>query len=111
MAFKPFKQIRIDESSAVSPKAFNDAQNNIAIALAQILGKDQLDSAMIKNVSLLPGLNKISHTLNRNIQGWHAIRPREGYAILWEDVVANKSPNLLVYIHSAAACVVDLLVF
>ena len=111
MAFKPFRTIRVDANAQPTSKNINDLQLNIEQSISQVLGNDQLDSVIIKNIQLEPGLNKVSHTLSRNIQGWKVIRPRQGYALLWEDAVGNPSPNLLIYMYSAAACLIDLEVF
>jgi hypothetical protein len=111
MAFHPFKKIRVAPGEPVTDKQINATQDNISEAISQLLGKDQLDSILLKNIVIVPGLNKIAHTLGRPIQGWHAVRPRQGYALLWEDAINNQSPNLYVYIYSAAACQVDLIVF
>ena len=108
MAFKQFRTIKINQGASPTAQNFNDLQQNIDKAVSQVLGKDQLDSVLIPNISIVPGLNKISHTLGRNLQGWTVIRPRQGYALLWEDVLGNPSPNLLIYLYSAAACLIDL---
>lgn len=111
MAFHPFRQIRVPPNETPTDKNINDMQNNIAAAINQLLGKDQLDSTLIKNIQLQPGLNKVPHTLGRPISGWQVVRPRQGYAWLYEDAINNPSPKLLIYIYSAAACTIDLLVF
>lgn len=107
IAFKPFKQIKVPPGANPTAKDINDVQFNIGQALGQLLGKDQLDVAVVQNISLKSGLNKVSHTLGRNLNGWIVVRPRQGYAWLWEDIEGNPSPNLLAYIYSAAPCTVD----
>ena len=111
MAFKQFRTIKVDANAQPTAKNINDLQYNVDKAISQVLGKDQLDSILVKDIVLLPGLNKVSHTLGRTIQGWKVVRPRQGYALLWEDVISNPSPNLLIYMYSAAACLIDLEVF
>jgi len=111
MSFKPFKQIRVPPDQQPTDKNINDLQSNIAGAFSQILGKDNLDRVLLKDISLVPGLNKVPHTLGRPISGWEVCRPRRGYAWLWEDDINNQSPNLLNYIYSAASCLIDLEVF
>lgn len=111
MAFKQTKLLKLDPSATVTPKVVNDLQFNLNQAISQVLGKDSLDVTLLQNQVLVPGLNKVAHTLGRNIQGWYPVRPRQGYALLWEDAINNPTTNLLVYIYSAVNCTVDLIVF
>lgn len=111
MAFKPFRQIRVSPNQQPTDKNINDLQTNIASAIGQVLGKDNLDRIVLKDIALVPGLNKVPHTLGRPITGWSICRPRQGYAWLYEDAINNLSPNLLIYIYSAATCLIDLEVF
>lgn len=112
MAYKPFKQIKVADGAAPTAQNFNDMQYNVNVAFQQILGKDQLDSSVVVNVSLLPGItNKVSHTLGRPLTGWIPIRYHGGYSIIWDTQDLNKSPHLLLFLNTPVSITVDLLVF
>jgi hypothetical protein len=112
MAFVPFRKIRVDTSSTPSAKTVNDVQDNIASAFQQVLGKDQLDSSVLTNITLNPGtINKIPHTLGRALTGWIVIRNHGISTPITDNQDNNKSPNLLLYLSVSTYCVVDLLVF
>lgn len=130
MSFKPFKQIRVQPmptNSSTDPqtqitalqkqvteltKALNQFQSNASEAFGQVLGKDSLDVAIVKNVSLVPGvINKVSHTLGRNLQGWKITRTHGSYAVITDVQDLNNSPNLLLYLTTPVAVTVDLEVF
>ena len=113
MAFFPFRKIRITPTDTPTSKQINDIQDNIGNAIQQLLGKDQLDSAIIKNVSLAAGVtNSVAHKLGRPLTGWIIIRNHGGYAVGITDLQdTNKSPQLYLQLTTPAPCVVDLLVF
>ncbi len=112
MSFKPFKQIKVPPNSEITEKQINAVQSNIAEALAQILGKDQLDSKILQNIQLNPGvINKVAHGLNRNLNGWIVIRNHGGYSLLTDMQDNNQSPHLLLYLTTPVFVMVDLLVF
>ena len=115
MAFKPFKQTKVPPSQQPTAKQINDLQSNIAETFAQLLGKDQLDSQVLKNITLQPGqwpnINKVSHGLGRALTGYIVCRTHNGYAFLTDFQDRNPSPSLLLYLQVPAVCTVDLLVF
>ena len=112
MSFSPFRKIRVPPNANPTAKQINDNIDNTAAAFQQILGKDQLDSSIITNISLVPGIvNSVSHTLGRKLQGWIVIR-NHGIATNIIDLQdTNNSPNLLLNLFVSEACMVDLLVF
>lgn len=113
MAFNSFKQIRVPPGSTPTSKQINDLQTNIAASIGQVLGKDQLDSTVITNISLLPApmINKVSHTLGRNLTGYIVVRCHGGFPLIYDVQDTNPSPSLLLYLMSATAITVDMLVF
>ena len=112
MSFKPFKQIRLAPNVTVTDKNINDVQNNIAQCLNQITNKDQLDSVIIKNIVLFPGVvNNVSHNLSRTLQGWYVVRTHGSYNQVWDNQDANPSPNLTVWLLTPIQVTVDLLCF
>ncbi len=112
MSFKPFRKIRVAPNEPITPKNINDVQDNISEAISQMLNKDQLDSTVIKNINLQPGIiNKIPHNLGRNLIGYIVTRTHNGYAFLQDFQDTNPSPNLLLYLQVPAQCTIDLLVF
>lgn len=112
MAFKQLKIIQLSANETVTSKHINTVQSNIANALTQVLGKDQLDSIIVKNVQLLPGIvNSVQHGLGRQLSGYIVIRNHGGYSVLTDKQDINKSPELLLYLTTPAYCVVDLLIF
>jgi hypothetical protein len=111
VSFKPFKEIRVDPNAPVIAKDINAVQSNIASFAQQFINRDNLDKVLLKDIQLNAGLNKVSHGLGRNIQGWSIVRPRNGYFMGYEDTIANRSPKLLIYIHSATSLLCDIEVF
>jgi hypothetical protein len=112
MAFHPFKKLKIGVREAVDSREINTIQYNIGEALDQLLGKDHLDSRIVKNKVLLPGVvNKVEHNLTRDLQGWIVIRNHGSYSIVWDMQDSNPSPHLLLYLMTPVKCTVDLLVF
>lgn len=112
MAFKPFRKIRLVNENDLTAKNINTFQDNVSAALSQILGKDQLDSTVLKNVVLKAGItNKVPHTLGRPIDGYITIRCHGGFPWIYDMQDQNNAPELLLYLVSATNITVDLLVF
>ena len=112
MAFKPYRKIRVPPEGVVTSKHINDVQDAVGEALGQLLGKDALDVVLLKNIKLLPGIiNTVAHGLGRVLDGWIVVRNHGSYAILTDKQDDNPSPNLLLYLTTPNAVVVDLLVF
>ena len=112
MSFHPFRKIRVPPGSNPTAKQINDMQDNIGHAVGQITGKDVLDITLLKDITLLPGIvNKVPHTLGRNIQGFIPIS-NQGYTIGIESVQdSNPSPDLFIYLTAPAQMTVNILVF
>ena len=112
MSFSPFRKIKVPPNDTPTAKQINDNIDNTAAAFQQILGKDQLDSSIVSNIKLVPGIvNSVPHTLGRNLTGWIVIR-NHGIATNIIDLQdTNKSPNLLLNLVVSVKCMVDLLVF
>jgi hypothetical protein len=113
MAYKAFKQIRVPPNSTPTSKQVNELQSNVADAINQLLGKDQLDTMFISNIVLQPApiINKVPHLLGRNLKGYQVVRCHGGFPLIYEIQDTNPSPNLLIYLISATTITVDLLVF
>lgn len=111
MSFKPFTKIRLASDADLTTKNINAFQDNVAQALSQLLGNDVLDSQVIKNINLQPGLNKVSHMLGRHINGYIPVRCHGGFPLIYDVQDTNPSPHLLLYIMSATNITLDLLVF
>lgn len=112
MSFKPFRKIRIVAASDVDAKNINTMQDNIADALSQVLGKDNLDATVLRGVALSPGLNQVPHRLGRNWTGFTVTRSYgSSYFINDAPTSSNLAPALLLPLMSATAVVVDLEVF
>jgi hypothetical protein len=113
MAFHQFRQIKVPPNEEVTSKNINDVQNNIAQAISQILGKDQLDSNIITNFLLLENItNHVPHGLGRKLQGFYIIRNHGGYSHLVRDLQdLNLSPNLTLDLTTEIQITVDILCF
>lgn len=112
MSFIPFKKIRLVNEDDLTTKNINTFQDNVSAALSQILGKDQLDSTIVKDVVLLPGVvNKVPHMLGRQLTGYVVVRCHGGFPVIYDVQDTNKTPHLLLYLMSATNITVDLLVF
>lgn len=112
MSFKNFREIRFAPNSPITEKHINDVQRNIFTCLSQITNKDQLDSALIKNVVLLPGINNIvNHTLGRTLQGWHVVRTHGSYNMVYDNQDNNPAQNLTLWLLTPVQILVDLIVF
>src|SRR5580693_6773216 len=55
-------------------RAFNALVTSLQSIFTSLLGKVQLDSVILQNVSLVSGSNTIPHTLGRTLTGWSVIR-------------------------------------
>jgi hypothetical protein len=113
MAFNSFKQIRVPPDSTPTDKQINDLQANISTALQQLLGKDQLDSTVVQNITLQPApfINKIGHNLGRSLTGYIVTRCHGGFPLIYDVQDTNPSPSILLYLMSATVITIDLLVY
>lgn len=75
MAFRPFVRIRLGPNETPTSKHINLVQDNIASAVGQLVGKDELDRRTLSTVTLNPsGINYVSHGLGRPLIGWSVVR-------------------------------------
>jgi hypothetical protein len=112
MAFQQFKKVRAAGPEDISTKNINLIQDNIASSINQLVGKDNLDKIIIKNVSLQPKIiNKVPHLLGRTLQGWTIVRTHGSYPLIYDVQDQNNSPQLFLYLMSATSVSVDLEVF
>lgn len=111
MAFTPFRKTRIVSDSDVTERNINTFQDNVAAAFAQLLGKDALDSTIVKDVKLTAGLNRVPHLLGRPLAGYIVIRSHGGFPWIYDQQDTNTSPQLLLDLVSATDVTVDLLCF
>lgn len=111
MAFDAYRKIRVPPGETPTSKQINDVQDNVAKAISQVLGKDQLDSSLLKNIQLTVGLNRVGHKLGRTLQGWTIIRTHGNFPLVYDIQDLNTSPDILLDLMSATVCTIDLLVF
>ena len=111
MAFNPFRKIRVPPEEELTAKHINTVQDNLSIALGQLLGKDILDLKLLKNVKLIEGTNYISHGLGRILNGWYVVRAHDSNPILFDMQDTNDSPQLILVLSSELTTTVDLIVF
>lgn len=91
-------------------RVFQMLQTQWASQLNPVLAKPQLQSSILKNVSLVIGDNVINHLLGRPLQGWKLVRQRAA-ASIYDLQDSNQTPNLTLVLNSSAAAVVDIEVF
>jgi hypothetical protein len=93
-----YKKIITDDTQ------LNRIQDNIAAAFNPTVTNQPV---LLKAVPLVSGLNKINHTLGRNLQGW-SIRRQRSAATFYDTQDSNPNPNLTLWLVSSAAVVVDI---
>lgn len=111
MSFKPFRKLRLNLIQDISTKNINTIQDYIAEALQQLLNKDHLDSSILTNIKLLPGLNKIGHNLGRSLGGYIITRCHGGFPLIYDQQDLNTSPNLTLWLVSSTNITVNILVY
>lgn len=112
MAFKPFKKIKVGPNDAPTAKNINNFQDNVEDVIKQIVGRDELDQHLVKNVVLLAGvINPVPHQLGRNLNGWFVVRTHGSYNQVYDNQDINPSPNLLLYLLTPINVTVDIVVF
>lgn len=112
MSFVPFRKIRVPPNTQITDKQINAVQDNIALALQPLLNEDQLDSILLKNITLTAGIvNTVAHGLGRPLQGWYVVRNHGSNIPITDLQDTATSPKLLLYLTVQQNCVVDLLVF
>ena len=105
MPLHRFKTVKTDDITLTK------IQDNISDAYDPLITNIALNSTILTEVILVAGqVNKIPHTLGRNLSGWQVIRKRAA-ADIYDTQDINRSPNLLLYLWTTANVTVDLLVF
>lgn len=105
MPLHRFKTVKTDDITLTK------IQDNISDAYDPLITNIALNSTILTEVILVAGqVNKIPHTLGRNLSGWQVIRKRAA-ADIYDTQDINLSPNLLLYLWTTANVTVDLLVF
>jgi len=86
-------------------------QDAIAASFQQFEKLPQLDSVIIKDITLASGIdNQVEHKLGRSIQGWQIIR-KDANANVWESATANTTPSSTIILRSSATVKVSFLFF
>jgi hypothetical protein len=117
VAFRPFIRIRLGPDEEPTSKHINLVQDNVSDALKQVLGRDDLDGTILKNVTLNPSaINYVNHGLSRPLQGWNIVRTHgtgASFIQVWDVQDANSAEGskrqLLLY--ASATGTFDLRVF
>jgi len=103
--FKRFKKLKTQDP------IITKIQDNISDALDQFVGREQLDSNILKNINLTVGtINQINHLLGRTLVGWKVIRKRS-MADVYDLQDSNPTPAATLWLISNANVTVDLEVF
>jgi hypothetical protein len=89
---------------------FSLLQSKWAAILNPILGKAQVQSSILKEVTLQSGLNSVNHLLGRDLQGWKIVRQRAS-ASIYDTQDACTMPDKVLQLVSSALCVCDIEVF
>jgi len=114
MALPQFLKRFLAESATTTTinivKGFNQLNDNLDSIFQALLKKVQLDSVLLQNIPLNPGVNQISHTLGRVLTGWTVIR-LSGPAVIYDMQATNPNPGLYLILNSSIGCNVSLLVF
>lgn len=88
----------------------NQLQENTRQALRPILANPINYGSILEKVSLVTGLNTISHGLDRALLGWSIVRKRAA-ADIHDSQDTNSTPQINLILNASAPVVVDLLVF
>lgn len=85
-------------------------QTRWATELNPVLANPTSKSLILKNISLVTGINVINHKLGRTLQGWIPTRIRAS-ATFYDQQDSNQTPQLTLVLISSANAVIDLEVF
>lgn len=85
-------------------------QHNWAQDLNPIISNPLNSQLILKNVSLVAGLNTINHLLQKNLQGWNPTRVRSAVTI-YDQQDTNPTPQLTLILFASAPAIIDLAVF
>lgn len=87
------------------------AQTQWAQQINPVLANPLSSTLILKNVSLVPGLNSVNHLLGQNLQGWFIVRMRGNFSQIYDTQDQNQIPNLTLQLNSSVAVIIDLAVF
>lgn len=85
-------------------------QTTWATKIDPVLSNPTVNNLVLKNLSLLTGINVINHRLARNLQGWKPTRVRAA-ATFYDLQDSNQTPQLTLVLVSSADVIIDLEVF
>lgn len=103
---------KLAESSSASAiaSAFNALVSNLQSIFTYLLGRVQLDSVILKGVSLSTGDNVVPHTLGRTLTGWSVVRLDAAVAV-WDAQLTSPDPATYLILVASGPCTVSLEVF
>ncbi len=97
--------------NAVLPYDLLMAQQGILRGLNPLLERPHLDSTLIEDVALTPGIeNWVEHGLGRAVRGYWVTR-QDAAALIWQPSASTADLGLYLPLGTSAACAVDLVVF
>lgn len=91
-------------------RQLNQFQLSLASALQPITSNPAAAPVFLKNVQLSTGTNRITHLLDRTLQGWVVVRQRAS-ATLYDIQDTNPNQNQTLLLVASAPVSVDLMVF
>lgn len=111
ISFPPFTTTtkladKTETSTQQVVRSFNSLITNLQTIFTALLNKVQLDSVLLQNVVLQPGLNTINHTLGRTLTGVEVVLRSAVFQHYETNITIN---NFQMY--SDVAVTVSLLVF
>ena len=105
MALKKLKKLKLQE------RPLQQLQDNVDIALNQVVNRELLDGQILQNISLsASGVNEIEHKLGRELLGWMVVRSR-AQSTVWDNQDDNVRQSATLLLNASADVVVDLWVF
>lgn len=90
--------------------ALNQFQSLVLAQLNPLLARPLNSGVILKDVDLVAGSKKISHTLNRVLQGWFLVRNPSGLFV-YDDQDNNTNPELTLTLIADAPGIVNVFVF
>ena len=85
-------------------------QNMWSALINPILNTAELNTVLLKNISLSVGTTQVNHRLGRKLQGWYIVRKRS-LANIYDNQDTNQNPELTLLLVSDAKVEIDLVVF
>lgn len=87
----------------------DDMQTTWATALDPVISNILVNGQLLRNIPLAIGSNAISHSLQRNLNGWFLVSPK-GSAVVYQ-AAQQPNPTLTLTVIASAAITTDLWVF